>query len=112
MVAMWFTDGLRERPGGVVARCAQTASRATDPEGYARTCEALETADATTSWAAITAPTLVVCGDHRRAAVRRRGRAGSPGELPDAGLVWLDGTHAVALERPTEFADVVAEFLA
>lgn len=95
MAAMWFTD-----PSGPVATRIRQWFLAMDPEGYARACEALATADTTA--AVITAPTLVVCGSADLPAFTNAARELRT-RLPGDELVWLDGKHAVFLERPAEF---------
>ncbi len=110
MVEMWFTEAYRTDPEGRVAEVRETFA-STDPEGYARTCEALSTADVTATTASIEAPTLVVCGTSD-APPFVAAATWLAGEIPDADLVWQEGAHAVALERPMEFADAVAAFVA
>jgi 3-oxoadipate enol-lactonase len=80
-------------------------------EDYARTCEALETADTTAMVSAITTtPTLVVCGAQDAPPFVQAATWLSE-SIPDAELVWLDGKHAVVLERPVEFASALQCFL-
>jgi 3-oxoadipate enol-lactonase len=109
MEAMWFTDSFRRDHPDEVAR-VRKRFLGTDPEGYARTCEALETADTTSLAPAVTAPTLVVCGDDD-APPFREAAAWLAERLPDARLQWLEGRHAVVLERPAELAAALRAFL-
>ena len=110
MESMWFTDCFKERSGDLVAT-TRKHFLAGSPEGYARTCEALEVADVTSLAPSITAPALVVCGD-QDAPPFRAATAWLAEQLPDASTAWLDGKHAVVLERPAEFARLLEEFLA
>ena len=111
MAAMWFTDRFRAAEQEAVAAVRERCC-AMDPEGYARTCEALERVDTRERSPAISAPTLVVCGDHD-APPFVEAAPWLAEEIPDARVHWLrDAKHAAVLEQPKEFADLVAEFLA
>ncbi|GAA1904261.1 3-oxoadipate enol-lactonase [Nocardioides lentus] len=110
---VWFTPGFRAERPDVVAATTDTLL-ATDPEGYARACELLAGADLTAGPTAggdpVAPPTLVVCGDgdgepFRRAAADRLGPASG------RDVVWLPGRHAVVLEQPAAFADLLRRFL-
>lgn len=104
MATMWFTD-----PSGPVAARIRRWFLAMDPEGYARACEALATAD--TTGATITAPTLVVCGTSDLPAFTDAARE-LRDRLPGDELVWLAGKHAAFLERTAEFRAELDRFLA
>jgi 3-oxoadipate enol-lactonase len=108
MESMWFTDAYRADRSSRVSEVRETVL-APDPEGYARTCEALARADVTATAGQITAPTLVVCGTGD-APPFVAAADWLVDHLPAAESAWLEGAHAVALERPHEFADVVASF--
>ncbi len=81
-----------------------------DPEGYARTCEALAVADTSAAVPSIAAPTLVVCGE-ADAPPFRMALDWLARSLPDARTAWLSGAHATAYEHPDEFADLLVDFL-
>lgn len=110
ILATWFTAEALERNGADVGY-ARTALLATDPEGYACGCEALEALDLRGALSAIRATTLVMCGDDdlppfREAAVLL------DTTLRDARLVWLHrARHAAMLERQDEFILHLREFL-
>lgn len=106
--SLWFTERYRAegRTSGF-----RTTFLATDPEGYARTCEALATADTTGVVGGITAPTLVACG-YDDAPPFRDAALWLADQVEDAELAWLDGRHAAALEQPDAFARLLGEFLA
>jgi 3-oxoadipate enol-lactonase len=110
MEAMWFTTAFLEGPDDELLRIRKSFL-AMDAEGYARACEALETADTRGHATAITAPTLVVCGDDDAPPFRETAVWLSE-QIADCRLRWLPGRHAVVLERPDEFAAAVREFLA
>lgn len=109
MAEMWFSPHFRERHPGVVAATRRTFV-GTDPEGYARTCEALYGADTTAALAATDVPTLVMCGD----ADAPPFLAAAPllAEATGGELVWLEGAqHASVIEQPERFAATVTAFL-
>lgn len=107
--ALWFSSSFRRDEVEAVAHVRRTLL-ASDPEGYARACEALAAADTTDVVGSITAPVLVVCGEDDappfRQATRWFGQM-----LPEATVAWLPGGHAAAYEHPKRFADVVDDFL-
>jgi 3-oxoadipate enol-lactonase len=109
-LALWFTQAARERSTPEVARARDLLAVA-DPEGYARSCEVLETADTTDRLPSIVAPTLVVCGTEDAPAFT----AAAPrmtASIPDARLEWIEGArHAAAFERPDAMRTLLQEFL-
>jgi 3-oxoadipate enol-lactonase len=109
-LALWFTQAARERRSPE-AEQVRLLLEAADPEGYARSCEVLETADTTELLADIAAPTLVVCGSEDAPAFT----AAAPrmtAAIADARLAWLEGArHAAAFERPDAMAALLREFL-
>lgn len=109
MEALWFSADFREGCADQVS-AVRDLLLATDPEGYARTCEALAVADTTTSVASISAQTLVACGRDDAPPFQ----ASVPWlheQLPDGRTAWLSGGHATAYEHPREFAGMLAGFL-
>lgn len=109
-LALWFTaDTLAE--GGPEVDYVRRAVLATDPEGYARTCEALEPVDLTARVGDITAPTLIVCGEDDGPPFV----AAAPWfaeTVPGARLVWLaPARHAGVLEQPGQFLEALRGFL-
>lgn len=109
MESLWFSAGFRAQSPDRVAS-VRALLLATDPEGYARTCEALAVADATAGVGSVTAPTLVVCG-HDDAPPFRSATTWLEEHLPDARSAWLDGGHAATYEHPDEFARLLGDFL-
>jgi 3-oxoadipate enol-lactonase len=107
---LWFTSGALERDDSAV-RAVRRLLLDADPEGYARACEVLESADTTHLLRSITAPTLVVCGEDDAPAFT----AAAPrlaDSITDARLAWLTGArHAGAVEHPAAFAALLAAFL-
>jgi 3-oxoadipate enol-lactonase len=103
MESMWFSDDFRAGNEAVVKQ-VRDVFLTMDPEGYARACEALESADTTGLVAAITSPTLIVCGSDDLAPFRDAAYWLEE-QVADSALVWLEGAkHAAVLEQPDEFA--------
>ncbi|WP_123025394.1 alpha/beta fold hydrolase [Mycolicibacterium stellerae] len=105
MVEMWFTAELSGRDDPRVEQARRTFA-ATDPEGYARTCEVLADVDLREGVTSLAVPAVVVCGDDDAPAFRDAAQW-----LADAtrGTVhWLPGRHACAVEEPERFAALVA----
>ena len=109
MEQMWFTEEFRASSPTSVRR-ARAVFLAQDREGYARTCRALEHADTRALVPTITAPTLVVCG-RQDAPPFVEAADWLAGTIDGAEQVWLEGRHAVVLERPRELAAALADFL-
>lgn len=109
MESLWFSAAYREdAPERVAAVRALLLEN--DPEGYARTCEALAVADTRDLVGSITAPTVVACGKED-APPFRAATEWLVEHLPDGRATWLSGAHASAYEHPREFADLLADFL-
>jgi len=106
---LWFSDAFRRDGAHSVAEVRRMLL-AGDPEGYARTCEALAGADTSDLVASISAPVLVACGQHD-APPFREAADWFVRTLPDATMTWLPGGHANAYEQPRPFADALAGFL-
>lgn len=109
-LATWFTPEAIATGAPVVDRTREQFL-ATDPEGYALACEALETADATPVLGRIAAPTLVLCGDGDMPAFT----AAAPAlrdAIPDARLEWIrPARHAAVIELPDRFVYALRAFL-
>ncbi|WP_433528426.1 alpha/beta fold hydrolase [Micromonospora sp. CA-263727] len=109
MESLWLTEAFRRDEAATATRVRRILL-AGDPEGYARTCLALATADTTGLVASVEAPVLVACGVDDalpfRLAARWLGE-----RLPAATVSWLPGRHATAYEHPQPFVDAVCGFL-
>ncbi|WP_182909335.1 alpha/beta fold hydrolase [Microbispora sp. H13382] len=109
-IATWFTAEALATGAPAVGLARQILLN-TDPEGYARACEALETADVTSSLPRITAPALVICGDDDMPAFV----AAAPAlrdAIVGARLEWIaSARHAAVVERPDRFVSVLDAFL-
>jgi 3-oxoadipate enol-lactonase len=111
VVGRWFTPRFHETRASEVDRFRAMLLR-TDPEGYARCCEAIRDLDLRDDVPAIVAPTVVIAGaedpstpvEHAEAIVR--GIAGS--RL----LVIPDAAHLANVEQAGAVNDAVLEHLA
>jgi 3-oxoadipate enol-lactonase len=109
-LALWFTAD-RLTQGGEAVEQVRRQFLAGDPLGYARACQALEQVDLTGVTGAITAPTLVVCGEDDAPPFVAASRA-LAAALPGAELVWLSpARHAGVLEQPEQFQEALTRFL-
>ncbi|MET0897717.1 MAG: alpha/beta fold hydrolase [Mycobacterium sp.] len=105
MVAMWFSAELADAGDQRVIQACNTF-RATDPEGYARSCDLLAEVDLRDQVSVTRVPITVVCGEHDAPAFL----AGAEwlASATSAGPVqWLPGRHACAVEVPAAFAAVL-----
>jgi 3-oxoadipate enol-lactonase len=110
MESTWFGDSFRAARPDVVAE-ARAVFSATDPEGYALSCEALAGADLRAAAERLDLPTLVVCGSEDAPAFLEAADWFAR-VVRGAGLRWIVGArHAAVLERPEEFAPAVRAFL-
>ncbi|WP_148575542.1 alpha/beta fold hydrolase [Nocardioides caldifontis] len=110
MEQLWFTEPFRRDAADQVAAVREVLL-AGDPEGYARTCEALATADTSEAARSIAAPVLVLCGE-QDAPPFQQAVEWFTAALQDVRAEWLPGGHAAAYENPQPFADALARFLA
>jgi 3-oxoadipate enol-lactonase len=105
VIGRWFTPSFR----GVDAYREHFLH--TDPEGYARCCEALSRFDVSDALAQITAPTLAIAAAEDPTTpphvveVVARGIDGARFE------VIAEGAHLVNVERPDDFNRLLKEFL-
>jgi 3-oxoadipate enol-lactonase len=107
----FFSDGFRASDAPALRRVGDRLREA-DPEGYAASCEALATADLRDLVGRTDAPCLVIVGTADAATPPHDARE-LHDRLPDAAYRELPGAgHLANLERPDEFAELVADFLA
>jgi 3-oxoadipate enol-lactonase len=105
IVGRWFTPAFANRER------YRADFLSTDPEGYARCCEALAGWDARAELGAIDAPTLVVSAAGDVAAPPEAGALVAE-RIPGARHVVLeDAAHLANVERPEAFNPLLEEFL-
>lgn len=108
-IGRWFTaEFAAAQPGKVepiVGMLAQTS-----PQGYAANCAAVRDADYREQIAAITAPTLVVCGSHDAVTTPEHGRFMQE-RIPGAELVEFHAAHLSNVEAGDAFSQAVLAFL-
>lgn len=107
--ARWFTPPFIEREKAAVARMVDTL-RAQDANGYAACCEALAQADLRAGVAAITAPTLVIAGEHDPVTTVDDGRWLQQ-QIAGASLATVAASHISNVEQPQQFTSLLHAFL-
>jgi 3-oxoadipate enol-lactonase len=108
--ARWFTAGFIASAPAVVQRMIAQL-RAQDAEGYAACCAALAVADLRNAIAGITAPTLVIAGEHDPVTTVADGNWMAQ-QINGARLVTLPASHLSNIEAAPQFTQVLAQFLA
>jgi 3-oxoadipate enol-lactonase len=105
MVQMWFSADLGATSDPRVEQARHTFA-ATDPEGYARTCDVLADVDLRDHVASLAVPAVIVCGQGDAPAFRDAATwlARTTG---DGTVHWLAGRHACAVENPAKFAELL-----
>jgi 3-oxoadipate enol-lactonase/4-carboxymuconolactone decarboxylase len=107
----WFSPGFPDREPAVTGELLG-ALRATDPESYARVCEALATFDVRDRLADISTPVLAVAGADDRP-TPPAGLELIAKTVRDGRLVVLDGVaHLAPAERPADVAALLDEHFA
>jgi 3-oxoadipate enol-lactonase/4-carboxymuconolactone decarboxylase len=105
----FFTDGFRARHTPVLASVRSTLL-GLDPVGYIGCCAAVRDANFEDSLGSITAPTLVLVGDHDQSTPPDRGRA-IAAAIRGAQLASLPVAHLTHPEQPAAFVDLAVPFL-
>ena len=110
VMARWFTQGFRDsRPDQIRGYTAMVAR--TTEDGYVGCSMAIRDADLRAANAAITAPTLVICGAEDVATPPEVARELAAG-IPGARFELLPGAaHIPGVEKPTELAALIDSFL-
>lgn len=107
--ARWFTPAFIAQQAATVARMVD-ALRRQDAHGYAACCEALAQADLRAQVAAITAPALIIAGQHD-AVTTVDDACALQLQIAGARLATLDASHLSNLEASTAFTALLREFL-
>lgn len=106
----WFTPGFSERDPAEADRLLAMLAR-TPPQGYAACCDALAVFDGRPLLPQITAPTLVVAGEHDPATPVAMAVELAAG-IKDADLLVVPGApHLASVERPGEVTAAIAAHL-
>ena len=106
VLGRWFTDAFSD------ASPYFEMLVSTDPEGYARCCDALALWDARPHLARVTMPTLVVAAAEDPSTPPDHGRAIADA-VPGARFELIENAaHLAPVERPDEFNRLVLDFLA
>ena len=110
-VERWFTDAFRrDHPDLIDSLAALNA--ANDPDGYAASYRVLALTDLADRLGAITAPTLVVTGEHDQGSNPRMARL-MHARIAGSTLRILPGLrHSILIEAPDVVAGLLGDFLA
>jgi 3-oxoadipate enol-lactonase len=110
VVSRWFTPAYAAAAPSVIEQF-RTGLEDTDPEGYARCCEAIAGMDLRADLAAITAPALVIAGADDPATPPEHGAVIAAG-IEGARLeVIPDAAHLAAVSAPHEVTDALRAHL-
>lgn len=107
----WFTPGFRQDAQGA-ARVASLRAvlEATDPKSYAAACAAVSRIDFRTTNPLVACPALVIAGMRDEATPLAMSEAICQA-ISGAELATIDTAHLSAVEKPAEFAGLVAGFI-
>jgi 3-oxoadipate enol-lactonase len=111
VVARWLTPAYAEEHPELVAEL-RAMLVATDPEGYASACGAIERMDLRDQLGRIAAPTLVISGAGDEATPPEH-QALIAASIPGARLETVEpAAHLAAVERPARVNELIANHLA
>jgi 3-oxoadipate enol-lactonase len=105
----WFTPAFQARDPAEVDR-VKAMLLATPPLGYAGCSAAIRDTDFRADLGRISAPTLVIGGEHDPATPPEKARE-LAANIPGAALVLLDAAHLSGNERPEAFNAALTDFL-
>jgi 3-oxoadipate enol-lactonase len=108
-IAMWFSNEFADSSPASVSYVSEVLE-STDPEGYARTCEALADATDDVDLGTITCPTQVLCGTNDLA-IFTDAATRLAAQIPGATLEWLPGRHAAAYESAEQTCSFITDFV-
>ncbi len=112
VLGRWLTPGFRETAGGrAVVDRLRAILTATPPEGYAGCCEAIAEMDLRDDLARVTAPTLVLAGEHDPATPPEHGRLIAD-LIPGARFeIVPNAAHLANIERAELVTTMILRFL-
>lgn len=107
----WFTPGFHDDARGADrVEDLRDVFEATNPQAYAACCEAVSRIDFGSSNPRIACPALVIAGTRDESTPQAMAQ-GICNTISGAELALLDTAHLSAVERPQEFAALVAGFI-
>jgi 3-oxoadipate enol-lactonase len=109
-VERWFTPDFANREEAAVAAIGAML-QATEPNGYAGCCAAIRDMDMRRTVGLIDVPTLIIGGASDPATPPPHSDALADA-IDGSQLVMLNAAHLSNIERPSDFSDAVARFLA
>jgi 3-oxoadipate enol-lactonase len=104
----WFTPAFRASSPERLAELRRQLE-ATDPDAYARSCEAVAAIDLLADDARVACPTLVIAGSRDEATPPAQSEA-IAAAIPGARLATIDAAHLSAVEQPQAFAQRLERF--
>ena len=110
VMKLWFTAGFRAREPETIARMTQMLS-ATPVQGYIAACEALRDMDQRELLQRISAPTLIIAGNHDQSTPLDSAEF-MHARISGSALTVLDTAHIANVEQPAIYTDTVSKFLA
>ncbi len=111
LMQRWFTSEFRHDPRGADrVEEIRHVFESTHPQAYAACCEAVAHIDFGASNPRIACPALVIAGTHDETTPRHMSEA-ICNTISGAELASLETAHLSAVERPEEFAALVAGFI-
>jgi 3-oxoadipate enol-lactonase len=108
-MAIWFTADFRAREPDTIARM-KAMMCATPVDGYIASCEAVRGMDLRPLLPRITAPTLIIAGQHDQSTPVEASQF-IHGRIAGSQLTVLDAAHITNVELAPAYTDMVLQFL-
>jgi 3-oxoadipate enol-lactonase len=109
IMAIWFTADFRAREPDTIARM-KAMMCATPVDGYIASCEAVRGMDLRPLLPRITAPTLIIAGQHDQSTPVEASQF-IHGRIAGSQLTVLDAAHITNVELAPAYTDMVLQFL-
>ena len=105
----WFTDDFIENEKNEVEGIIENFKK-NSPEGYAANCAMVRDADFREELKNIKNPVLIIAGEQDPVTTVEDGKW-MQNEIPNSELKTIDARHLSAFEKPTEFNEILIQFL-
>jgi 3-oxoadipate enol-lactonase len=110
-IERWFTKGFRERPGSQAdLDPVRDMIRTTPAEGYIGCCEAIRDMDQSESIRKITAPTLIIAGEHDPSTTVASAKFIQE-RIKGSTITPLNAAHISNIEQPQAYTEAVLKHL-
>lgn len=110
VMSRFFSEAFRSGNPGTIS-AAKSTLLATDPQGYAASCMAIADVDLLALLPKLSKPLLVINGERDEATPPADHGARIAAAVPGACAATLPTGHLSALERPSDFAAALTQFL-